>query len=351
MDSNDFPLDVYINSLVRYLDAIEYNDVNYSHAQRVETLRYVYAETASYFAQPEQQEIMRAKPAKLSVAMRTSTQVVVYCWTKVSLEVMVAISIYFVHIVLLDDTTDNPATGMTTFSEDLIYGNKQKHPFWTLMNAHLTKFVRYYGGYCALSIMRSTLDYFQGCWVEQHFFNGYPGSQYFPLYLRRLNGLGGICGGSLFPSADFDEEALFPQISTFVAEIEPPVAFVNDLMSFYKEFDNPRDQVNLVMNYCRVEGISVQQSFDRLTEDTIQSSQRILELLVDKDSRISETIRAFVHGYVTWHLCDERFRMQEVYERCDHSADGVKFRKYYERAMEVGTIEFQEWAMWPRAKL
>lgn len=347
MDSKNFPVDFYVKALVRYFDAIQYHDDNFSHAERVTNLRYVYAETAKYFAQPTQQAAIKAKPARLNAVMRTSAQVVVYCWTKVSLDVMVAVSVYFVHIVLLDDTTNNPAPEMETFCNDLVHGKKQKHPFWMLMNAFLPKFLSHYGGYCGLSIMRSTFDYFQGCWVEQHDFHGYAGSEYFPLYLRRLNGLGAICGGSLFPSEDFDEEALFPQISTAIAEIEPPVAFVNDLMSFYKEYSNPRDQVNLVTNCCAVEGISVQESFDRLTEDTIRSSLRVIEVLDDKDPKVAETIRAFVQGYVTWHFCDERFRMREVYERCDDSSDGLKFRHYYEKAMAVGTIDFEEWAVWP----
>lgn len=347
MDSTDFPIGFYVKALVRYLDAIQYDDDNYGHAERVKNLGHVYAETAKYFAQPTQQAAIKAKPARLDAVMRSSTRIVVYCWTMVSLDVMVAISIYVVHIVLLDDTTNNPAREMETFCGDLIQGKQQKHPFWRLMNAHLTKLLSHYGGYCALSITRSTLDYFQGCWVEQHDFLGYPGSESFPLHLRRLNGLGGICGGSLFPRSDFDEEALFPQIATVIAEIEPPVAFVNDLMSFYKEYSNPRDQVNLVTSYCRVEGISQQQSFDRVVADTIRSSQRMIEVLDGKDPKIAETIRAFTHGYVTWHFCDERYRMREVYERCDDSPDGLKFRQYYDKAMEVGSIDFREWAVWP----
>ncbi|KAL2672951.1 hypothetical protein Neosp_013669 [[Neocosmospora] mangrovei] len=350
MDNSTFL--VFISALNRYFDTIQYNDDIYDHETRVATLRHVYAETAKYFDQPEQKAAIEAQPARFKSIMRTSSQVVVYCWPKCSLDVMVAVSVYFVHIVLLDDSTNNPSPLMLTFGNDLIKGEPQKHPFWSLMNAHLSKFLSYYGGFCSLAILRSTFDYFQGCWVEQHNFHGYPGSEYFPGFLRRLNGLGGICGGSLFPRDDFDEDALFPQIATAIAELEIPVAFINDLMSFYKEYGNPRDEVNLVSNWCTTEGLSISESFERLTNETCRGSKRVMDVLDglnDKDPKISETIHAFIHGYVTWHFCDERFRFKEAYERCGDSPEELKFRQYYEKAMAIGTIDFKEWAVWPPA--
>jgi trichodiene synthase len=346
MKNSNFPLELYVGGLVKFLDTIEYHDDNYDHHERLKTLQYVYSETAKHFAQPLQQDTLKVKTKRLAAVMRTSVQVVVFCWVKVSLEVMVAISIYFVYIVLLDDSNNDPHPDMGSFFEDVLHGNEQKHPFWRLMNAHLSDFLRHYGSFCGLAIFRSTLDFFQGCWIETHDFQGFPGSDYFPLFLRRLNGLGGICGGSLFPANKFDERVLFNEITTAIAQIEPQVAFVNDLISFYKEFDSPRDQVSLVTNVCQVEGIPLQQAFDRLTDDTIRSCEQ-LKLIFDagKTPALAASIHAFVQGYVTWHFCDPRFRMREVYERSGETPHGTKFRYYYEAAMKVGSIDVEEWAM------
>lgn len=347
MNGKDFPMDVYVETLVKFLDTIQYDDNNYEDVERLAHLRYVYAETAQHFDQPLQRASITIKPAHLQAAMRTAVLLVVYCWTEVSLEVKAAISIYFVHIVILDDSTINPRTGMATFCNDLIEGKRQKHPFWVLMNAHLVKFLTHYEGFCALAIMRSTFDYFQGCWLEQHDFQGYPGSDYFPLFLRRLVGLGGICGGSLFPREDFDEESHIPQIATVIAEIEPPVAFINDLISFYKEYGNPKDQVNLVTSVCITEGVTMAEAFDRLIDLTIGCSKRIMGVLNDdRNPRVAAAIRGFMHGYVTWHLCDARYQMDEVYGRCGDSLEGRKFRRYYEKATAVGQVDLREWAMW-----
>ncbi|KAL2010759.1 hypothetical protein VTN00DRAFT_6566 [Thermoascus crustaceus] len=348
-----FRLDNYMGALVRFLDTIKYHDENYDRHQRVKILQYVYSETAKHFAQPLQQDALKVNPNRLAPIMRTAVQLVVYFWPKVSPQIMVALSIHFVYIVLLNDSSNDPHPDMASFCEDLLHGRQQKHPFWRLMNdrrlmnGHLSNFLSHYGSFCAFTIMRSTFDYFKGCWIEVHNFHGFPGSDYFPLFLRRLNSLGGVCGASLFPAGDFDEEALFDEVTAAIAQIEPQMAFVNDLISFYKEFDCLRHQVNLVSNYCEVEGISLEQAFDRLTEDTIHSSEQLVTVFDGKDPKVAATVQAFVHGYVTWHFCNQRYRMHEVYKRSGDSPVGVKFRQYYEEAMKVGAIDFKEWAVPP----
>lgn len=345
MDNPPFPYEHFLSALVRFLDAIQYDDRNYSHDERVKTLRHVYSETAKHFARPSEQDVLQVNPKRLASVMRTTTRVSVYCWVKVSPQVMADVSIYFVYVVLLDDSNVNPAPDMESFFQNLLEGKQQKHPFWRLMNRHFSNFLQRYGSFCALAILRSTFDYFQGCWIETHNFRGFSGSHYFPLFLRRLNALGGICAGSLFPKEDFDEKALFKEITSVIAQLEPVNAFVNDMISFYKEYDNPRDQVGLVMNYCEVEGISMNQAFDRLTQDTIQSCEQLLAIIdSERASKVADTLKSYVHGYVTWHIADERFRMHEVYERAGESADGLKFRKYYEMAMQVGTVDVKDWA-------
>lgn len=125
------------------------------------------------------------------------------------------------------------------------------------------------------------------------------------------------------------------------------MVFVNDLISFYKEFDDPRDQTSLVKNYCHVEGISLDQALDRLTRDTILRCEQLLAVFEGKDPKMLDTLKAFVQGYVTWHLCDKRYRINEVYERAGDSPAGVKFRHYYEEAKKVGSVDLGDWAVPP----
>lgn len=104
---------------------------------------------------------------------------------------------------------------------------------------------------------------------------------------------GAIFGACLFPIAQFDEKEILEEMTTVIAQMESITAFVNDLLSLYKELlspraRNPRDQNNLVMNYCHVEGTSLRQAFDRSTDDTINGVRRIQELFDGRERRPSQ---------------------------------------------------------------
>ena len=160
MTGQVFPTDYYVNTLVRLLDTIKYEDNIYSRQERVENLRYSYSEAAKHFAQPEQRQLMKMSPERLEASLPSIVAIVVYCWAKIPRELMAALSIYYTYTMLLDDDDGDgdPHSDMTTFYEDLLQGKPQKHPWWQLVNGHLPKVLNHYGSFCAFNIVRSSLD-------------------------------------------------------------------------------------------------------------------------------------------------------------------------------------------------
>ena len=132
-------------------------------------------------------------------------------------------------------------------------------------------------------------------------------------------------------------------MTSAIAQMENWMVFVNDMMSFYKEFDDERDQTSLVNNYCHTEGINLDQALEKLTRDTIHDSEQLMVVFEGRDSKMEATLKAFIQGYVTWHMCDRRYRMNEVYECCGDGPVAERFRQYYEKAREVGEIQLEEW--------
>lgn len=125
-----------------------------------------------------------------------------------------------------------------------------------------------------------------------------------------------------------------------MAQIEGPETLINDLLSFYKE--HAQNEVNLISSWCAVDGTTIKQGLERLTDETIYATVRILDILGDKDLEILDTVRAFIHGYVTWHFSEPRYRLREIYEKRDigdMSEAMVKFRHYLEKASSVGWVE------------
>jgi amino acid adenylation domain-containing protein len=174
---------------------------------------------------------------------------------------------------------------------------------------------------------------------------GFPGSFDYPTFLRRMNGLGHCVGGSIFPKERFDEKELFTEITAAIAQMENWMVFVNDLLSFYKEFDEPRDQTSLVNNYARCNEITLEEALEKVTKDTIVDSEQLLSVFRDKDPRILHTLRTFFQGYVTWHLCDPRYRLQELHSLTKESDKvSTKLHDYLQSAKEVGSVDPKAWA-------
>lgn len=168
-----FPLKSYLAVQVRFLDAIQYCDTSYSRQDRLALLRDVYSKTAQHFACPEQRASLNSvSDRQLDVIMRTSVQVSVYCWIKLTPQELTALSIYWVYIVTLDDSNDNPHDGMSSFFGDLVHGKPQRHGFWRAMNHYLPDLLVHYGPFCSFNIIRSTLDcgcFFQKTFLFRHF--------------------------------------------------------------------------------------------------------------------------------------------------------------------------------------
>lgn len=158
MNDQAFPIDYYLDTLVRLLDTIKYQDKNYSHDERVKKLHYSYSKAAKHFAQPLQQATMKVSPKRLQASLQTIVGMVVYSWTKVPPEVMADLSIHYTYTLVLDDSTNDPHSEMASFFEDLVHGRQQKHPWWRLVNDHFPNVLNHYGSFCALNLIRSTLD-------------------------------------------------------------------------------------------------------------------------------------------------------------------------------------------------
>ncbi|KAH8198200.1 hypothetical protein TruAng_007627 [Truncatella angustata] len=344
LESRAFPKDYFVQAIVRLLDTIEHKDTNYTHHERVDRLRYTYAATATHFAQPQVYQALKFKHKKLEAGIRTIALLVVDCWVSCSKETMAALAIYFTYTLILDDSEEDPQQMTETFFKDLMVGRKQRHPWLRLMNEHLPNLLSHYGPYGSLNIYRSTIDFFEGCWIEQHNFKGYPGNEDYPEFLRRMNGLGHVVGSTIFPAEKFDETKYFREITTSVCQLECWMAWTNDLISFYKEFDDPRDQTSLINNYCHVGGLTLQEGLEKLTHNTLRVSKQIKSVFADKDEGVANAMSKFMHGYVTWHLCDKRYRVNEIHEGLrDDGGVTTKFCRYYEEAQRVGGIDPAEW--------
>ena len=158
MKHQAFPFDTYVNGLTQVLDTIKHRDNNYDRHERVNNLRYVYSKATEHFAQPLQQDTLQIDSKTLEAFLQTVTVMIVYCWAKVSPEIMAVVAIHFTYGIILDDSINDPHSTMALFFQDLTHGRQQNDPWWRLMIDHLPRVLSHYGSFCMFNIIRSTFD-------------------------------------------------------------------------------------------------------------------------------------------------------------------------------------------------
>lgn len=335
----------YVDVLVGSLERVGYGEPEVLREGRAKTLCHVFRATMEYFARPDVRAAVVHR-GKLRDTARSITRMTVFGWENLPLDAMVPLNIYFTYVALEDNPKDDAADDpfretsplMESFVRDLLSGTRQAHPGFGSLFDFLPDLLRCYGTFSQLTMLKSTLELFQGFWIESRGFRGSPGASDYPLFLRRLNGLGDFSGAALFPVARFDEDRQFGDIVTVIAQLEPVVALVNDLFSSYKETN--AEEVCLVDTICVTEGVSGEHALDRIAEDGVRAVHTLVDVVESRRCPgVLKTVHDFVRGYIRWHLCDERYQMYDLEARCEGSANAVRFRRFREIACHAGCVD------------
>lgn len=161
-----FPFDDYLAILVRLLETVQYSNANNDSQTRLQNLRYAYSEAVKHFSQPQHHVTSNVEPKLLQAILEMSATFSVFCYDKVSPQIMASLTIYLVYTIYMDDRSEaDPLQEMAILCEDLLDGKQRKHPWWRLLNDHLTQILKHYGSFCSLTIIRSTIDCM---WLTTH---------------------------------------------------------------------------------------------------------------------------------------------------------------------------------------
>lgn len=91
----------------------------------------------------------------------------------------------------------------------------------------------------------------------------------------------------------FDEQNLFREITTAVDMMGKWIAWTNDLISFYKEFDDLHDETTLINNYCHVEQLTLREGLEKLGRNLVRLTEPIFAVFEDKDPRLLDAMTRF----------------------------------------------------------
>ncbi|KAJ9488565.1 hypothetical protein VN97_g4733 [Penicillium thymicola] len=335
----------FIDTIVNFLDNVQYDEPPESPTPELRAnFESIYEGSLRFFTQPTIQEQLSLSNEAITNATRTTARMASYCWPNIPPEVMGPIAIHFTKLHVMDDFEGDYHADMATFLPDLLRGSEQKNPYWRVMLHGIPDLLRHFDSYLQYNIFRSTIDYYQSCWIEARGFKGDRGSDRYPTELRRLGQLGACMGSFIFPKAIADETGLFGEVTSAIVHTEPVGALINDLFSFYKEgivtdgYGAAEDN-NLIMNVCHVKQLSLREGFDEVAADAIREVQKAQEVFDGSHSPVAEDgMHAFISGYIRWHFCDRRYRMKELYDASYGFESGRQFRKYCDRSWKAGGV-------------
>lgn len=257
---------------------------------------------------------------------------------------------YFVFIWTLDDVLEENHEQTDLLVHDLVSGHNVQNPYMNIWCQVIGLMTQSFGPIAQMTLLRGALSYYQSCYTEAGDVKGVFGASYYPLAFRCMGSTGQACGACRFSSAVFDEKDVFTESASFAMQIEPIVAHVNDLLSFYKEVvslnaRNPRDDKNTMTNTSYADGISVRESFDKMVAAAIKSVQETRAALGNVcNTQVRKVVSQFIEGYVRWHICEGRYRFREVYgiAALRSSKDGDRLRAYCDSAWKLGGADEED---------
>ena len=117
----------------------------------------------------------------------------------------------------------------------------------------------------------------------------------------------------LFPEEQFPEREWARIYLPFLPEFMKIVDGVNDVISFYKESVVGSEENNFIMNVARAERRKPEEVWRRLCKEQVEVRREIMASLRGYGHPgIEEVGRAFVNGYVGWHVQQKRYRLAEL---------------------------------------
>ncbi|KAF9468658.1 isoprenoid synthase domain-containing protein [Collybia nuda] len=165
----------------------------------------------------------------------------------------------------------------------------------------------------ANSIVCAALEFVNGCALENHadIQNIVPcsSSPSWPYYLRAKTGVAPAYSFMIFT------KNVHPKLSHFIqaiADINLFIDLTNDTLSFYKEsMDN--EEGNYVTNRSLVHGKPPIRVLSEVADEAYAAYSRVSKSL--KTQGTPEAYKAwmtFVHGYITFHVTQGRYRLEEL---------------------------------------
>lgn len=178
-----------------------------------------------------------------------------------------------------------------------------------------TETEKLYGSYSTGVITKGLVDFMLGNTVESTFAAGLKLPAKFgqraSKFVRDKTGAGEVYAHFIFPEHLAAENEHLPNYAPFIACMLDIIDNVNDILSFFKESVVGTEINTNIMNRARTSSCSPQDVLERVCEETVETIYAVSDGVGGKDV-VAKLWKDFINGYITWHICENRYRLKEI---------------------------------------
>jgi hypothetical protein len=250
---------------------------------------------------------------RVSVIASFSSYAVNRCYPNFPNEIRVLIGVYTMFMVTIEDYCPYMDESILGFGRRMLGGQPQQHALLEGAQKALCAFYKCYGEFLCQVIFKSTLEFFNGTFLEYHCNHLIPSHEavLFPDYLRYKAGNSEAYACFIFNEWEFPESKYLESYLMVIPEMRIFIDAANDFISFYKESIVGCDRFNYIINYAKVHEISVLDSLKIRANDIVNSIRASKEILKNHLNLLKPVID-FIEGFLYFHLTQGRFRIHEL---------------------------------------
>ncbi|KAJ5827276.1 Trichodiene synthase [Penicillium robsamsonii] len=252
--------------------------------------------------------------SKIEPQIKPSVGIATTAFQMTPFDIQCTVAIFTTYCLIIDDSAHGLEfkQHLKRFSICLLTRQPQESPVLESMGEFLSSFHSIFGQFSGDMIIKDTLQFISACYAEAESENlQFPAEAHlFPSYLRLKVGVAEAYSFMLFPIAQFSEAECLRYCLPLIPYLIWVFNWINDIMSFYKELVET-DHFNFVANSARCKGQTQIEFLRKLCDDT-SDVIRTLRTLGKTHPRLSKAVEAFVSGYVTYHLTQTRYRLEDL---------------------------------------
>ncbi|KAJ5124288.1 terpenoid synthase [Penicillium bovifimosum] len=246
--------------------------------------------------------------------IKTATEITTFTYPFVSHEVQEAIALYATYVISIDDLTTDILPDLQGYVAQLVAGRPHHHELLRGFTHFLGSQQRLFGQFGGDMIVKGTLEFISSAVIEQgqdRCLNLTQDAADYLVYFRAKTGVAEPFAFFFFPEDSNPEEDDLRKYIAAIPSIMLILGYVNDLLSFYKEESKVDDYPGFVQNHAQVYGLTSLQSLRQLMVETLAEVRKIRNIFFH-DAAMTDRIDKFIYGYVFYHLCSRRYRLDEL---------------------------------------